>query len=310
MEVAFANPKYLLLLIAIPVLIFIHFYTLAHTRRAALKFANFEAIRRVTGGKAVSKNVILLLMRLLIITFLVLAVTGTTIWYTGLSARYDMVLAIDASSSMLADDYVPNRLEAAKNAASLFVDKVKGDVKVGLVAFSGAAFVEQEPTIDLKLVKEKISALQIQELGGTDMGQAIITSSNLLQQPGGAPKIIILLTDGRSNIGIDPIEAIERLGEENIMIFTIGIATGEGGAVEGIAAAFTIDDETLQEIADKTGGKYYHATDVKTLEDAFDEIAQFQKKKLKLDISPYLLLFAFMLLFIEWGLISTRYKII
>lgn len=309
MEVTFANPKYLLLLIAIPILIFIHFYMLKHTRRTALKFANFDAIMRVTGGVAVTKNITVLLMRLTVVTFLVLAVTGTTLWYEGVSAKYDMVLTIDASSSMLANDYAPNRLEAAKNAASLFIDKVKGDVKVGVVSFSGAAMIDQEPTIDLKQAKTVISNIQIQTLGGTDIGQAIITSANLLKGDN-APKVIILLTDGRSNVGISPKEAINYIGSDNIIVFTIGIGTSEGGAISGIDAAFTLDEETLQTIATATGGKYFHATSVDALGKAFDEIAQFQKKKMKLDLSPYLLLFSFVLLFIEWGLISNRYKII
>lgn len=310
MEVTFTNPKYLVLLVAIPIFIFIHFYTLTHMRREALKFANFEAIRKVTGGKSVSKNILLLLLRLMIIMFIIFAVTGTVVWYSGLSAKYDMVLAIDASSSMLADDYTPNRLDAAKNAAAFFIDKIEGDVSAGLVAFSGAAFIKQEPTQELRLVRQKISELEILELGGTDIGQAIITSANLLHSSSN-PKIIVIMTDGRSNVGIDPLEAIDTIKKENIIIiYTIGIATTTGGAVEGVSAAFTLDEDTLKKIAENTGGKYFHATDIKTLENAFYQISQFQKKKIKLDISLYLLLFAFFLLFVEWGLLSTKYRVV
>lgn len=309
MEVTFANPKYLALLLALPLLIFMHFYLLKHSPKKALKFANYEAIRRVTGGETVHKSILILLLRLCIVAFLVLAVTGTTIWYKGLSAKYDMVLAIDASSSMLANDYTPNRLEAAKNAATLFVDRVQGDVKVGITSFSGATFIEKEPTREMKEIKEAIKNIQIHTLGGTDLGQAIITSSNMIRE-GNAPKVIVLLTDGRSNIGIDPKEAIDRIGKDNVLIYTIGVGTGAGGAIEGVAAAFTVDDLALKEIADLTGGKYFQATSVQALENAFKEIAQVQKKNIKLDISLYLLLFSFFLLFIEWGLISTKYQVI
>ncbi|MFH1333013.1 MAG: VWA domain-containing protein [archaeon] len=309
MEISFASPQYLYLLGAVSFLVFVHFYTLKHTRQQALKFANFDAIMRVTGGRAVSKNAILLMLRICIITLMIFAVTGTTLWYEGLSAKYDMVLAIDSSSSMLANDYTPNRMEAAKNAAGLFIDKIKGDVQVGIVAFSGGAVVEQKPTTDMALVKDAVSKLQIQTLGGTDIGQAIVTSANLLQTSD-APKVIVLLTDGRSNVGMDPMEAIDYLGQDTITVFTVGIATGGGGEIEGVGAAFTIDEETLQEIAEATGGQYFHATSVENLDDAFNQVAQFQKKKIKIDLSPYLLLIAFSLLFIEWGLISTKYKII
>jgi len=157
-------------------------------------------------------------------------------------------------------------------------------------------------------VKEAIKNIQIHTLGGTDLGQAIITSANLLRE-GNAPKLIVLLTDGRSNIGIDPQEAIDRIGKENVQIYTIGIATGTGGAIEGIAAAFTVDDIALKEIAESTGGQYFQAASIGALETAFKEIAQIQKKKMKLDISPYLLIFSFAMLFIEWGLLSTKYRI-
>src|SRR3989339_1928320 len=220
MEVTFTNPKYLMLLVAIPILILLHFYTLRHTRREALRFANYDAIMRVTGGHIVGKNIIMLGIRLLIVTFLVLAVSGTTLWYQGLSAKYDMVLAIDSSSSMLANDYVPNRLEAAKNAASLFIDKIRGDVKVGIVTFSGGTKINLEPTGDLKKAKQIVSELQIHELGGTDIGQAIITSANVLGLSESPSRVIVLMTDGRSNVGIDPMDSIDYIIENNIIIFT------------------------------------------------------------------------------------------
>ncbi len=309
MEITFTNPRYLMLLLAVPILIFVHFYTLKHTSRKALRFANYEAIMRVTGGEVVSKNVLVLVLRICIVSFLVLSVAGTTLWYEGLSARYDMVLAIDSSSSMLANDYTPNRFEAAKNAATLFVDYVTGDVKVGVVSFSGASFINLEPTTDLDLVKKAIANLQIHTLGGTDAGQAIITSSNLLRERN-VPKIIVVLTDGRSNVGIDPIDAVEQIGKDTIIVYTIGIATGEGGTMDGLAAALTLDPETLTSVAEMTGGKYFPATSITALEDAFKQIAQTQKKKMKLDISPYLLIFSFFLLFLEWGLINTKYRVL
>jgi len=308
MEIEFVKPEYLLFLIAIPLLIFVHFYSLKYGRKQALKFANFEAIRRVTGEHIVSKNVLLLLMRIATVVFLVLAVTGTKIWYTGSTAEYDMVLAIDASSSMLAEDYKPNRLEATKAALLMFLDNLPGKIKVGLVSFSGASFIHTMPTTDIEKVKEEIAKLEIQKLGGTDLGTAIITSANILPKEG--PKVIVLLTDGQSNIGISPEDALDYIKDYKVIIHTIGIGTHEGGVISDIGAAFRLDEETLKEIAARTGGQYFRPIDEQSLRDTFMQISQFKEKPLSIDISLYLLFAALVFLMIEWGLISTKYKII
>ncbi len=309
MDVEFLKPEYLTLLVLIPLLIFVHFYSLKRGKKQALKFANFEAIRRVTGGSVVSKNLLVLFLRVAAVLFLILAAAGTTIWYTGATTEYDVVLAIDASSSMLAEDYNPNRLEATKAALLMFLDNLPGEINVGLVSFSGASFIQAMPTNDLDEVRQAILDLQIESVGGTDLGSAIITSANLLYgHPW--PKVIVLLTDGQSNIGIPPQDALNYVEDQRMLIHTVGIGTEQGGLIGEIGAAFKLDETTLQDIASSTGGKYFKPVDEQSLRNTFLQISQFKEKPLNKDISLYLLVLAVIMMIIEWALVSTKYKVI
>lgn len=307
-SIAFTKAQYLWMLGIVPLIIFIHFYSLKYGRRQALKFANFEAIKKVTGESIVSKNVLLLLMRVSAVVFLILAVSGTVLWYTGSSSKYDIVLAIDSSSSMLAEDYVPHRLGAAKSAAQMFLDSVPGEVGMGVVSFSGASFIEQVVTNDMELVRQTIGDIEVSKLGGTDIGQAVITSANLVT--GEKPGVIVVVTDGQDNVGIPVADAIEYVKSETIMVHTIGVGTPEGGQISGLEATFRLDEPTLQKLAAETGGKYFRPTSSEELVRVFEDISEIRDRPLSRDISVYLLILALFFLFVEWGLIATRYAIV
>lgn len=318
MQLVFTHPLYLWFLLALPILIFTHFFTLRQSRAHALKFANYEAITRVTEGYILSKpfvsmfrgkNLILLAMRIITLICLTLAVSGTTVFYEGTSTDYDFVIAIDASSSMLAEDFLPTRLEAAKNAAALFVDSLGLRPNVGVVSFAGAAFVEQKLTNRMLEVKQAISSIGIKTVGGTDLGSAIITSTNLFASAG-RPKAIILLTDGQSNVGVAPERGIDYANDNGVAVHTIGIGTEQGSQIAGLNITTTIDEETLQLIAKNTGGNYYRVKDEASLINAYKEIADLKKQKISLELAFPLLLAALLILFMEWSLVNTRYRVI
>ncbi|MEA3378507.1 MAG: VWA domain-containing protein [Nanoarchaeota archaeon] len=308
MEIVFAKPVYLWVIGILPLLIFIHFYSLKHGKEQALRFANFDAIRRITGGEIVSKNVLLLLMRLIVVIFLIFAAAGTSLWYIGTSTDFELVIAMDASSSMLAEDYLPNRLEATKEAMLLFANNLPGHIDMGLVTFSGASYIQLQPTSDVNQIINTIKGVEIEKLGGTDIGQAIITSANIMNSD--KPRAIVLLTDGQDNVGITPQSGLEYIKDDRIVVHTIGIGTKEGAPIGDISATFRLDEEGLREIADSTGGQYFKPTDEESLKEAFLAIANFRQSPIKKDLSLYLLAAAIFFLFVEWGLISTKYKII
>jgi Ca-activated chloride channel family protein len=176
------------------------------------------------------------------------------------------------------------------------------------VSFSGAAFIDSMPTDDIATLREIVKRMKVKELGGTDLGSAIISSANILTSD--RPKAIVLLTDGQSNIGFSPDDALEYIKDYKITIHTIGIGTSEGGLISDIGAAFKLDEESLKNIAAKTGGQYFRPVDEQSLRDTFVQIAQFKEQEVSKDISLYLLLIALVILMVEWGLIGTKYKIL
>jgi len=310
----FTNPFYLWLLVSIPFLIITHFFILKYLKRRAIKFANFEAIKRVTGTKfelrnvrAISKNRFLLVIRVFILLLLIFSIAGPVLWYSGQSSEFDFVIAIDASSSMLADDLKPYRLDAARKASSLFVDNLKAKTRVGVVSFAGTSFVEQDLIDNMKKTEDVINNIKIKSVGGTDIGGAITTSSNLLLREENA-RVIILLTDGQSTVGMPVDEAIDYANKNYVTVNTIGIGTEEGGTFIKGDLISKLDEPTLIEIAQKTGGKYYKAENEEELNKAFDDISSSAEEKIPINLSMGFMMIALALLFVEWGMINTKYR--
>jgi len=284
-----------------------HYLSLRFTRRKALKFANFPAIEKITGRKVLSKNYTLLLLRLVTLCLLIFSVAGTTFWYEGQTTEMDFILAIDSSGSMLARDYEPNRMEAAKESAHLFIDNLPGKSRVGILSFAGVSFVKQRPSSDMDSVRNSIDNISTELVGGTAIGSAIITSSNLLAESEKA-KVLILLTDGQNNVGPSIDTAIGYANENHLTINTIGIGTEEGGDLPNLTFVSKLDPVTLKLISNSTGGEYYEAKNKTALSDVYKEIALSSVQKLSLNLSLYFLFMGLILLFVEWGLANTKYR--
>jgi len=188
----------------------------------------------------------------------------------------DIIIALDISSSMLADDFSPNRLEASKNIISNFIT---GDInaRIGLLAFAGESFIECPITYNhyvLRRIIEKIDIAKI-ETDGTAIGTAICNAIYQIKSSDAKKKSVILITDGNSNAGeIDPRTAAELAATHNIKIYTIGTGTDKSTIqIPGRGLIRNeIDESTLSYIAEKTGGRYFRAKDLQTLESIFSEI--------------------------------------
>ena len=322
-EITFSNPMYLWTLLLMPFIILTHILTLKYARSAALKFSNFEAIERVSKGEFLgkpyrglfrNKNIFLLFLRVVIYTLLILSVTGTTLWYTGKASDFDFMLAIDTSTSMLADDFDINRLESAKESAKIFVDSVVGKSNIGVVSFASTVFVDKGLTSDKGEIKKIINQLDIKESGGTNIGDALITSANLLvleeSEQDEQSKVIILLTDGQSNTGTPVDAAVGYAKAREVIIHTIGISTEEGGKFFGIDVISKLDEESLNNIAEQTNGRYFRAKSQDALETIFKEIASFTERRISFNMSWIFLIIALCLLALEWILMQTMYKTI
>ncbi len=305
MMLTFSRPIYLVLLILIPLIVLTHFIALKRKRVHALKFANFDAIARVKGIDLLSKNIFILILTIIILIALTLSVSGLTYHRVLYSSTFSFVVAIDSSKSMEATDFTPNRLEAAKETASFFVDITPSGTKIGVISFSGNAFISQRLTDDKILIRQAIKEIPLSAIGGTDINEAVITSSNLLE--GEEARSVIILSDGRINVGtID--EAISYANNNDVVVHTVGIGTSEGGLTSfGLSK---IDEDSLKAVAFNTNGKYFKAENKEELENAFNNILNLRLKKVSLDLSRRLLLLAIMLIVIEYVLVNTRYRIL
>ena len=251
----------------------------------------------------------MLFIRLSILLFIVLAVSGTTLWYSGQGSNFDFVLAIDSSASMLVEDFIPNRLESAKLRAKEFLNIISPANKVGVVSFASTASAEQTLTNDFAKVKLAIDNMGVRKTGGTSLGEAIIASTNLLIESE-ASKAIVILTDGQGNIGLPVQEAVDYANSQLITIYTIGVGTEEGGGLGGTGAVLKLDEEGLKAIAATTGGSYYRTETEESLRQAYEEIASLTETKVSKKLSFTFMLLALIFLILEWMLFNTKYRTI
>jgi Ca-activated chloride channel family protein len=210
----------------------------------------------------------------------------------------NIIIAMDVSSSMMAEDIKPNRLEKAKQEVNGLLSRMQGD-RVGLVAFAGVAFVQCPLTLDYSAAKMFLDIIDVSLIPqpGTVIGDAIRTSIKAFNQKERKYKVLILLTDGEDHDS-DPLSAAEEASKEGIRIYTIGIGSAQGEPIpirdnrgqvtgfkkdqEGSVVVSKLDEVTLQKIALTTGGKYYHATSGEMeLDKIYDEISKMEKKELE-----------------------------
>lgn len=202
-----------------------------------------------------------------------------------------VILAFDVSTSMAAEDVKPTRLDSAKAAAKSFVEKQPSTVKIGVVAFGGSGIIAQQPTTDKTEVMASVNRLTPQ--GDTSLGRGILTSlsaiagkpivSNGDTEAGSADETpigyyggtaIVLLTDGENTSGPDPANLADLASAAGVKIYPIGLGSAEGTVLEknGFSIATRLDEDSLKQIAEVTGGTYYNATDSTSLAQVYDSI--------------------------------------
>ena len=310
----FTNPDALLFLIAIPVMIIVHILTFSRSKTKAVLFANFEAIKRVVDAKkglrsaiSPSRRVTLLIYRVIAFSLIILSVAGTTYCYDGMITEQDFMIAIDTSTSMLADDVSPNRFEASKQSALGFVDEMRGDSRIGIVAFSGTAMLVLRPTTDRENARRAIENLRIRTIAGTDIASAVFMATNELTASNKS-RSIILITDGTQTMGASLPDALEYAQENEVRIYPIGIGTEGGGAFLRTNLISRLDTSTLEEISETMGTEYIVVSSAEELESHFFSILDLQEGRVPVPLANILMLVALALIFIEWGLINTRFR--
>ena len=205
----------------------------------------------------------------------------------------DIVMVLDVSSSMLAEDLQPNRLEAAKAVAADFVSGRRND-RLGLVAFAGQAFTQAPLTLDHGVVTSLLGELDIGMIeDGTAVGMGLATAVKRLQASRAESKVVVLLTDGRSNRGeIGPVTAAQMAQALDVRVYTIGVGSrGTArvpvqdplGGTRYANMQVDIDEPTLREVAQLTGGRYFRATDAESLVAIYAEIDELEKTEIEVE---------------------------
>ena len=302
-SISFLYPKFLFFLFLIPLFIFIHLATLKATRTASLKFANFEAIGRVRGVDFISKNIIILFLSILIVFLLIMAMAGLRVHILADASTFSFVIALDSSKSMEADDLFPNRMGAAKKAAISFIDELPFGSRAGIISFSGNSYIEQDLTDNKGLMKEAINGIELSEISGTDIYEAIITGTNMLK--GEDSKAIILLSDGQLNVG-SIAETINYANDNDVAVHTIAVGTEEGG--ETSYGLSKVDEDSLKALSYNTQGASLKASDEEGLLNSFSEAMAKTEKKVAINISNYLIVVSVLFFALEYFLVNSRYR--
>lgn len=299
MNITFANPEYFLLLLGIPLYFFLSAFI---QKRAGYGFSLFDdllAARKKSLTRFIPYVRRLLVIILFVLFSLSLARPQLSHQTQAVSKKgIDIAIALDVSDSMRAEDLTPNRIEAAKTALQHFI-RLRKDDRIGIVVFAGYPFTQSPLTFDhdvLQYYIDNISTDSIDQgaygLGGTAIGDAILTSLNRLGTDEQRTKIILLLSDGDANVGVDPLAAAYKAKEKNVKIYTIGIGK-EGGAPIPIVDAFgrkdvarnsdgsvymaTFNEKTLKDVASITGGSFFRVDDNAAFNRAVQEINTLEK---------------------------------
>ena len=290
-----ANPEYLWGLIALPLVILWYVYK-RKFQQARLTISSTKGFEGVRSNLARFQP-LLFVFRICALALVVLALarpqTVDVSSRTKTNKGIDIVMAIDVSSSMLAQDLKPSRLNALKEVAADFIDDRQND-RIGLVVYAGESYTKTPITSDKRIVKNALRSIRYDGVinDGTAIGMGLATAVNRLKDSRAKSKVIILLTDGVNNSGfIEPKIAAELAVEFQIKTYTIGLGSnGTAKAPIGVLpngkfqyglTKVEIDEELLQAIADDTGGLYFRATDTKKLKDIYDEINKLEKTEVE-----------------------------
>lgn len=310
MELLWSPVLYLFALIPLSILIYV--LVLRRRKPYAVRYSSLSLIRAAKPASSQWKRHLPFALFLLAMSSLIMAMTRPVTVLTLPASNATIILALDVSRSMCSTDIAPNRLESAKAAALDFIESQNSDTQIGIVVFAGFAVVAQPPTTDKDLLATTIENLTTARR--TAIGEGILVSLDAIAEFDDTvvspysdativpvadgqyvPAIVVLLTDGVTTTGIDPLDAAQMAADRGVRVYTIGFGTvnnnspmncnpyapfaepfdpsfGFGGGGGGGNFRREIDEETLKQVSDMTGGSYYLAESSEQLQDVFDSL--------------------------------------
>jgi Ca-activated chloride channel homolog len=262
--VTFQQPAFLVGLLLVPVLAALYVLAQRRRRRFTMRFTNLALLHSVVSSRPSHRRHVPPALFLLGAAGLLLAMAGPILNLEVARSNASVMLVVDVSGSMQATDVMPSRLEAARGAGRTLVDQLPGNARVGLVSFNSSATLASPLTDDRGQVRAALDGLQAN--GGTAIGDGLALAVRQLapnaqaaSSARRAPALIVLLTDGVSNAGSDPLSAADRARSAGIPVATVGIGLRNASVRVRGQEVGGVDEQTLQAIASTTGGKYYYA---------------------------------------------------
>jgi Ca-activated chloride channel homolog len=292
--VTFARPEMFLLALILPVMVYFHFWR-ENQRKSDFRFPTIAHFQGMKGSWRVWLRHLPFALRTLGVALLIVVLARPQVFDKEIKRDVegiDIILCLDTSTSMAAEDLKPNRIEAAKNVAIEFVKGRQSD-RIGIVPFAAQSFTQCPLTTDYSVVVSLLGDLRFGMVeDGTAIGMALATALNRLRESEAKSKVVILLTDGQNNRGeLDPVTAAHAAQALGIRVYTVGVGT-RGYAPYPVNTPFgkqyqnvevNIDEDMLKEIASLTGGKYFRATNEKALHDIYREIDQLERTKVNVE---------------------------
>jgi Ca-activated chloride channel family protein len=285
----FQNPQFFLFFIFLAIIIVLRkgFFSKNDSK---LLFSDFSNLQDFFGKRGQFKIIFLNSIFFLMISLIIIALARPTKTFSEEKIEVqsiDILLVLDISSSMLAEDFQPNRIEAVKLSAKEFINNRKSD-RIGLLVFGKETFIQCPLTIDYIVLNSLLDEITVidPQFDGTAIGIALATGINRLRTSTSKSKVMILLSDGSNNAGsIDPIAAAKIANENDIKVYTIGAGTNQAvtripnrGLIKN-----EIDEETLKNIAKETGGEYFRATNKNSLNEIYNQIDSLEKTSVEIE---------------------------
>lgn len=295
----FEHPIYLYLLLLIPVLAFIHLYLVNQRKKALQQFGNPELLDELMPNVSFKRPSVKFYFLLLALTILILAIAGPqfgTKLQTMKRKGIELMIALDVSNSMMAEDIEPNRLERAKRAISRLVDKLQND-RVGFIVFAGEAYVQLPITTDYPSAKMFLNSITTDAVAtqGTAIGSAINKAIDSFTSQEDVNRAVIVITDGENHED-DPITAAAAATEKGIRIYTVGMGLPNGSPIpsgngrsndflkdkDGNVVISKLDEATLQQVAITGNGAYIPANNIRNgINNLMDELSGLEKSELE-----------------------------
>lgn len=300
---SFGNPYYLFLLIIIPI-IYICNKKFAENNEGTIQISSAKLFSKKIKRKGLIRKNILLIFQYLTLLLIIIALSKPRIIDSLKETKMDVidiVLVMDISSSMLATDFLPNRLEAVKKTAKNFIEERISD-RIGVLVFAGESFIQCPLTIDKEVLLSLMDDIQVaeQSYDGTAIGMAIANATNRLRNSDAKSKVMILLSDGSNNAGeLDPLTSADLASNFGIKIYTIGAGTNQDVSfIPGRGYIRNeIDEKTLKSIAKRTNAKYFRATNVAGLEEVYKTIDRLERTEIEVkEFTRYKELFGWLLI--------------